>query len=41
MDIWRLKGMRGNTDQEICPVCMNEEGGMCDVKEQGTGRTDG
>jgi hypothetical protein len=22
--IWRLKGMRGNTDKEICPVCRKE-----------------
>jgi hypothetical protein len=21
MGIWRLKGMRGNTDKGVCPVC--------------------
>jgi hypothetical protein len=25
MGIWRLKGVRGNTEQGICPVC-NKEG---------------
>jgi hypothetical protein len=26
MGIWRLKGIRENTDQGICPVCRKEEG---------------
>jgi hypothetical protein len=25
MGIWRLKGVRGNTEQEMCPMC-NKEG---------------
>jgi hypothetical protein len=24
--IWRLKGMRGNTGQGICPVCRKDKG---------------
>jgi hypothetical protein len=27
MDIWRLKGMRGNIDKGVCPVCRKEGGG--------------
>jgi hypothetical protein len=26
MDIWRLKGVWGNTEQGMCPVCNKEEG---------------
>jgi hypothetical protein len=26
MDIWRLTGVRGNTDQGTCPMCDKEEG---------------
>jgi hypothetical protein len=26
MGIWRLKGVRGNTEQGICPICNKEEG---------------
>jgi hypothetical protein len=26
MGIWRLKGVRGNTEQGMCPMCNKEEG---------------
>jgi hypothetical protein len=26
MGIWRLRGVRGNTEQGLCPVCNKEEG---------------
>jgi hypothetical protein len=26
MGIWRLKCVRGNTEQEMCPMCNKEEG---------------
>jgi hypothetical protein len=26
MGIWKLKGVRGNTEQGICPMCSKEEG---------------
>jgi hypothetical protein len=26
MGIWRLKGVRGNTGQGMCPMCNKEEG---------------
>jgi hypothetical protein len=26
MGIWRLKGVRGNTEQVMCPMCNKEEG---------------
>jgi predicted RNA-binding Zn-ribbon protein involved in translation (DUF1610 family) len=26
MGIWRLRGVRGNTEQEMCPMCNKEEG---------------
>jgi hypothetical protein len=26
MGIWRLKGVRGNTEQGMCPLCNKEEG---------------
>jgi hypothetical protein len=26
MGIWRLKGVRGNIDQGMCPICSKEEG---------------
>jgi hypothetical protein len=26
MGIWKLKGVRGNIEQGICPVCNEEEG---------------
>jgi hypothetical protein len=26
MDIWRLRGVRGNTEQGLCPMCNKEEG---------------
>jgi hypothetical protein len=27
MGSWRLKGMRGNIDKGVCPVCRKEGGG--------------
>jgi hypothetical protein len=33
--------MRGNPDQRICAVCRKDGVAYCDVKEQGTGGTDG
>jgi hypothetical protein len=26
MGIWRLKGVKGNTEQGMCPMCNKEEG---------------
>jgi hypothetical protein len=26
MGIWRLRGVRGNTEQRMCPMCNKEEG---------------
>jgi hypothetical protein len=26
MGVWRLKGVRGNTEQEMCRMCNKEEG---------------
>jgi hypothetical protein len=26
MSIWRLKGVRGNIEQGMCPMCNKEEG---------------
>jgi hypothetical protein len=26
MGIWKLKGVRGNTEQGMCPMCNKEEG---------------
>jgi hypothetical protein len=26
MGMWRLKGVRGNTEQGMCPMCNKEEG---------------
>jgi hypothetical protein len=36
MGIWRLKGMRGNIDKDVCPVCRKEEGGSHILKCEGT-----
>jgi hypothetical protein len=36
MDIWRLKGMRGNTDKGVCPVCREEKGGRHILQCEGT-----
>jgi hypothetical protein len=36
MGIWRLKGMRGNTDKGVCPVCRKEEGGSHILQSKGT-----
>jgi hypothetical protein len=36
MGIWRLKGMRGNTDKGVCPVCRKEEGGSHILQCEGT-----
>jgi hypothetical protein len=36
MSIWRLKGMRGNFDKGVCPVCRKEEGGSHILKCEGT-----
>jgi hypothetical protein len=36
MDIWRLKGMRGNIDKGVCPVCRKEEGGSHILQCEGT-----
>jgi hypothetical protein len=30
MGIWRLKGVRGNTEQGMCPIC-NKEGGWSHI----------
>jgi hypothetical protein len=34
MGIWRLKGMRGNNNQGICPVCRKEGATFCNVKNK-------
>jgi hypothetical protein len=39
MGIWRLKGMRGNIDKGICPVCRKKGVTSYIAKEQGTGGT--
>jgi hypothetical protein len=36
MGIWRVKGMRENTDKEVCPVCEKEEGGIHVLQCEGT-----
>jgi hypothetical protein len=36
MDIWRLKGMRGNIDKGVCPVCREEGGGSRILQCEGT-----
>jgi hypothetical protein len=36
MGIWRLKGMRGNTDKGVCPVRWKEEGGSLILQCEGT-----
>jgi hypothetical protein len=36
MGIWRLKGMRGNIDKGVCPVCRKEEGGSHILQCEGT-----
>jgi hypothetical protein len=36
MGIWRLEGMRGNTDHGVCPVCGREEGGSHMLLCEGT-----
>jgi hypothetical protein len=36
MGIWRLKGMRGNVDKGVCPVCRKEEGGSHILQCEGT-----
>jgi hypothetical protein len=41
MNIWRLKGRRGNTDKGVCPVTKKEGVTSCKVKEKGTGGADG
>jgi hypothetical protein len=36
--MWRLNGMKANTDQRMCPVRRKkDEATSCDVKEQKTG----
>jgi hypothetical protein len=37
MGIWRLKGMRGNIDKGVCPVCRKEDGGSHILQCEGTG----
>jgi hypothetical protein len=43
MGIWRLKGMRGNTDKGVCLYAgkKREGGTSCNVKVQGSGGTGG
>jgi hypothetical protein len=36
MDIWRLKGMRGNIDKSVYPVCRKEELGSHILQCEGT-----
>jgi hypothetical protein len=36
MGIWRLKGVRGNTEQGMCPVCNKEEGWSHILRCEGT-----
>jgi hypothetical protein len=35
MNIWRLKGRRGNTDKGVCPVTKKEEGGSHILQSEG------
>jgi hypothetical protein len=36
MGIWRLKGMRRNIYNGVCPVCRKEEGGSHILQREGT-----
>jgi hypothetical protein len=36
MGIWRLKGMRGNIDKGVYPVCRKEGGGSHILQCEGT-----
>jgi hypothetical protein len=36
MGVWRVKGMRGNIDKGVCPVCKKEEGGSHILQCEGT-----
>jgi hypothetical protein len=36
MGIWRLKGMRGNIDKGVCPVCREGGGGSHILQCEGT-----
>jgi hypothetical protein len=42
MGIWRMQGMRGNTDKGVCRKEEKKEGATsCNAKVQGSGGTDG
>jgi hypothetical protein len=36
MGIWRLKGVRGNIDQGMCPICSKQEGWSRILRCEGT-----
>jgi hypothetical protein len=36
MGRWRPKGMKGNIDKGVCPICREEEGGSDILQCEGT-----